>query len=163
MAKRHIGIKAKRLKENPMRIISFANQKGGTGKTTTAVNLGAALNQLGKKILLIDMDPQTDMTVHLGIAPKSLKFSILDVLEGTAGILDAIQNTRIKGIDIIPSHSDLTRFELMHANKKNAENILKERMAELTGYDFVVIDNPPSLGLLTVNSFSYSKELIVPP
>jgi len=145
-----------------VRIISLANQKGGTGKTTTVANLGSALSQLNKKVLLIDLDPQSNLTIHFGIIPKNLPKTITDLLEGTTNYKDIILNTYLPNLNIIPSNTELTRIEINLANVGGRESVLKKKLHNLDGYDFVILDSPPALGLLTINGLTYAKELIIP-
>ncbi len=147
------------------RIIAVANEKGGVGKTVTVVNLGAALRQKGKTVLIVDMDPQFNATKGLGVMVKDGTPTVYDLIKGNKSIqaADVIVSTRWEGLDLIPSHIDLAGAEIELINEAGRENKLKEALQSISGeYDFILLDTPPSLSLLTVNVFAYAKEVIVP-
>lgn len=144
------------------KVIAITNQKGGVGKTTTAINLAYYLAKAGKKTLLIDLDPQGNATSGLGIDKSTIEGSIIDVLAGGA-VLDAVTlPTAYKNLSLIPttSHLSNTEVELAQADKKFVR--LKQGLAKATNYDFVVIDSPPSLSLLTVNALIASHYVLLP-
>jgi len=146
-------------------IISFANQKGGVGKTTSAVNCASSLGALGKKTLLIDLDPQGSTTSSVGVAKNSISHSSYDVLTRTCAPSKAILETKFKGLYIMPSNMALAAAELELATQDKREYFLKEALAELektSDFDYVIIDCPPSLGIITINALAASKGLIVP-
>ena len=141
-----------------MAIIAIINQKGGTGKTTTAINLGSALSSLGKKVLLIDLDPQANLSYSFGI--KSPNGTITEVLQGKK-TLQAIL-TEKEGLSITPSSISLADLEISLVNKIGREGLLKERLKGLKGYDYVFIDSPPSLSILTINALNAAQEVLIP-
>ena len=141
-----------------MRIIAVCNQKGGTAKTTTTVNLGAALARLGKNVLLIDLDPQGNLTYSFGISPT--KGTIADVLQGKKKIEDILEER--EGLKVAPGSLLLSDIEISLVNKIGRERILKDKLASLKGFDFVFIDSPPSLSILTVNALNAAQEVIIP-
>ena len=150
---------SKQSKQNNMsKVISISNHKGGVGKTTSALNIGAGLNKLGKKVLLIDLDPQANLSQSLGI------------IEHEKNIYGAIRGEYklqpiniIKGLDLIPSTLDLSGAEVELSGEAGREYILKELIDPIKKqYDYVIIDSPPSLGLLTINSFTASDEVFIP-
>lgn len=143
-----------------MKFISIVNQKGGTGKTTTAISLGCVLAQKGKKVLLIDLDPQGNLSYSLG--ENEFTHSIGDVLMGDATIKNVIIHVEEEGLDIIPSSVDLANVEITLAQVNNRETQLKGALKNLRGYDYVLIDCPPSFSLLAVNSLTLSNEVIIP-
>lgn len=144
-----------------MRRIAITNQKGGSGKTTTAVNLAAALAEKGKKVLLIDLDPQASATAWLGV--KDGGRGLLDVIGGNGNLLDNIHDTGIKNLSLIPASSWLVGAERTLAGELGAETILNRKLDALPDdWDFVLIDCTPSLGLLTVSALVASRELLVP-
>jgi chromosome partitioning protein len=143
-----------------MKIISIVNQKGGTGKTTTVVSLGAILAQRGKKVLLIDLDPQGNLSYSFGI--NEFDYNIGDVLMGDATIKQSIIKIEDESLDIIPSSIDLANIEISMAQIDEREVQLKKSLKGLKGYDYVLIDCPPSFSLLAVNSLTLSKEVIIP-
>jgi len=144
-------------------IISLANQKGGVGKTTTTVNLAYALACLDKEILVIDMDPQSNATSGLGIAPENSGKSIYDVMSGKISAHDAIRQTDMEWLDVIPAGHDLAGAEVELAGIEHRENVLKTALSPLRGmYKYIFIDCPPSLGLLTVNALTASDSVITP-
>jgi chromosome partitioning protein len=143
-----------------MKIISIVNQKGGTGKTTTVVSLGAILAQRGKKVLLIDLDPQGNLSYSFGI--NEFDYNIGDVLMGDATIKQSIIKIEEESLDIIPSSIDLANIEISMAQIDEREVQLKKSLKGLKGYDYVLIDCPPSFSLLAVNSLTLSKEVIIP-
>lgn len=146
------------------RIIALANQKGGCGKTTTAVNLSSALAHLKRKVLLIDLDPQGNASIHLGIKIYDLEVSMYDVLvDPDREIRNVIINSDIKGLDIAPANIELSGAEVELVNVIGRESALKDSMNEIDReYDYILIDCPPSLGLLTLNALNTSKEIIIP-
>jgi chromosome partitioning protein len=140
------------------KVISISNHKGGVGKTTSAINIGAGLNKLGKKILLIDLDPQANLSQSLGLIDQDK--NIYGAIRGEYK-LQPIQV--LKGLDIIPSTVDLSGAEIELSGEAGREYILRELIAPLKKqYDFIIIDSPPSLGLLTINSFTASDEILIP-
>ncbi|MBC8201475.1 MAG: ParA family protein [Planctomycetes bacterium] len=143
------------------RIISLLNQKGGVGKTTTTVNLAAAIANAGNKVLVIDLDPQTHLGLHFGIDETAA--SVYDLLmDESVTAKDAVVNAR-KNIDLITSEVDLAAAESELASKTDRHDLLAKKLAPiLDTYDYILIDCPPSLGLLTINALAVSKELIVP-
>jgi chromosome partitioning protein len=141
-----------------MKIISISNNKGGVGKTTTTVNVAAALQLLGKKVMVIDMDHQAQSTYHFGINPNQVTESIYDVLKGDKDYKDIIINRN--GIDILPANPEMRNIEFIPLPAK--EFLLKEAMENLTGYDYVLLDCPPSLGVLTLNAMAISEFILVP-
>lgn len=147
-----------------MRVISLVNQKGGVGKTTTTKNLGAGLVREGKRVLLIDLDPQANLTYSLGIRPEeddSLK-TMYDVLRGTAQLKDIIL-THANGLQLAPSHLNLSASELELTSQAGRELILKEAIRPvLHDYDYILIDCAPSLGILTLNALVASREVFIP-
>ncbi|MHB1158014.1 MAG: ParA family protein [Phycisphaerales bacterium] len=146
------------------RIIAFMNQKGGVGKTTTTVNLAAALAQLEHRVLLIDLDPQAHLTLHVGIDPNTLDHSIYDLLvDPDIGFSDVLQTSGGNQLDVIPADVHLAAAETELASHPTRQLILREKIAPLLEhYDYVMIDCPPSLGLLTLNALALANEVIVP-
>ncbi len=145
------------------KIISFTNQKGGVGKTTTCVNLSAYLAAMGQKVLILDLDPQGNATSGVGVEKhKGLK-TIYDLIDGESPIDEVIIQTQIDGLDIIPSTVDLAAAEISLVSLPNREKILKEILDNVKEYyDFIMIDCQPSLGLLTVNALTASDSVIIP-
>ena len=149
--------------KNNLKIISIVNQKGGVGKTTTAINLGTALAAIDKKILLIDLDPQGNLSTGIGVTEKQRKTSVYDLITKSASINKTIQETKIPNLKIIPSNINLSGIEFELAVDEDRTNKLNNKINELKeGYDFVLIDCPPSLGILTVNSLVASDSVLVP-
>ncbi|NVK52156.1 MAG: ParA family protein [Flavobacteriaceae bacterium] len=145
------------------KIIAIANQKGGVGKTTTTVNLAAALGVLEKKVLLIDADPQANASSGLGIDVESVEVGTYQVLEHTITAKNAIQKTNSPNVDIIPAHIDLVAIEIELVDKEQREYMLKKAIRDIAkDYDYVLIDCAPSLGLITLNSLVAADSVIIP-
>jgi chromosome partitioning protein len=144
-------------------VISIANQKGGVGKTTTAVNLGAALAELDFRVLVIDLDPQGNATTGMGISHRNVEGSIYDVIMNDAPIDDCTEPTSVKNLFVVPATIDLAGAEIELVPAFSRELKLRRALAQIAGsYDFTLIDCPPSLGLLTVNGLAASDDVIVP-
>lgn len=143
--------------------IAIANQKGGVGKTTTAINLAASLAAFEFKTLLIDADPQANSTSGLGFNPKEVKNSIYECMVGLSSVQESILPTEIPFLDIIPSHIDLVGAEIEMINLNNRERKMKEALDVVKDqYDFIIMDCSPSLGLITINSLTAADSVIIP-
>ncbi len=145
-----------------MRIIALMNQKGGVGKTTTTVNLGAALAELGKRVCLIDLDPQAHLTINYGVDPKPELVSMYDVLIEDRSFLEAV-HVVAENVALVPSSIDLAAAEIELVSVIGRETLLKQKLESAPHeFDFILIDCPPSLGLLTINALSVADEVIIP-
>jgi chromosome partitioning protein len=151
-------------RHGPARIIALCNQKGGVGKTTSAINLGAALAELGRRVLLVDFDPQGALSVGLGVQPHQLDRSIYNLLmERGVSIDDILLKTGVAGMDLLPSNIDLSAAEVQLVGEVAREQTLGRALRPVVDdYDFVLIDCQPSLGLLTVNALTAADGVIVP-
>ena len=144
------------------KIISVANQKGGVGKTTTAINLSTVLAKKGRKVLLIDADPQGNATSGVG-AEKDVEFSTYDVLVGDVEIIDIVETTAIKRLFVCPSNINLAGAEVELVSMISREQRLKEKLDNIKDeFDYILIDCPPSLGLITLNAFTASDSVLIP-
>jgi len=146
-------------------VITIANQKGGVGKTTTAVNLSAALAQNGKKVLLIDADPQTNATTSLGFNRNDYEYNIYHVLIGIKTISEVTLTSNFKNLDIVPANIGLVGVEkeFYGSTKKNRELLLKKAIKPIKkSYDFIIIDSPPALGAITINALGAADSVIIP-
>ena len=153
----------------PPRVIALANQKGGVGKTTTAINLGTALAAIGARVLIVDLDPQGNASTGLGIDRKNRRYSTYDILIGEARLRDAILATAVPRLDIAPSTMDLSGIELEIGQERNRAYRLRQALATLNDgapghedYAYVLVDCPPSLNLLTINAMAASNAILVP-
>ncbi len=148
----------------PARVVSMCNQKGGVGKTTTTINLGASLAEYGRKVLLVDFDPQGSLSVGLGLNPHEMEVSIYNLLmQRDIAIQDVIVPTGVEGMDLLPSNIDLSAAEVQLVHEVAREQTLARVLAPaLADYDLILIDCQPSLGLLTVNALTASDGVIVP-
>jgi len=148
----------------PARVVALCNQKGGVGKTTSTINLGAALTEYGRRVLLVDFDPQGALSVGLGVQPHQLDRTVYDVLmESSVGLDDVLLKTNVPGMDLVPSNIDLSAAEVQLVNEVAREQTLARALAPaLPDYDLVLIDCQPSLGLLTVNALTAADEVVIP-
>ena len=145
------------------KIISFTNKKGGVGKTTTAINMAAYCADMGKKVLLVDIDSQGNATTGLGFSKSSLKKAVYNVLIEDDAAAANILPTQVKLLDVLPANVDLTGAEVDLVYKRNRERILKNALDKVRAdYDYIFIDCPPSLGLLTINAWVASDSIIIP-
>lgn len=148
------------------RIIALANQKGGVGKTTTAINLGAGLAKAGRRVLLIDMDPQGNASTGLGLGVNDRRATSYDLMLGEAAAAEAVHGTQVPGLEIIPATTDLSSADVDLMTSGGRTRILQKRLAELRaerpGYDYILIDCPPALNLLTINAMVAAGSVIVP-
>jgi chromosome partitioning protein len=145
------------------RYIAVANQKGGVGKTTTAINLATAMSAVGKRVLLVDLDPQGNATTGLNIKRKSVDHSVYDMILGETRARDLIRDSRVPRLDVIPSSVHLSGAEIELVNADKRESRLREALREKgLGYDYVIVDCPPSLNLLTLNALVAVDSVVVP-
>ncbi len=152
------------IKHGPAQVISVVNQKGGVGKTTTTVSLGAALAEYGRRVLIVDFDPQGALSVALGLNPNELGLTVYNLLsDATCDVRDVIRNTEQPNLDLLPSNIDLAAAELQLVSEVGREHALARALEPvLPDYDIILIDCQPSLGLLTLNALSASSGVIVP-
>lgn len=145
------------------KIITIANQKGGVGKTTTAINLSASLANLGKKVLLVDADPQANASSGLGVDVRKLEFTIYECLIDKVPVEQSIHATQTENLDILPSHIDLVGAEIELLNLEKREYVMAETFHPIKDkYDYILIDCSPSLGLITVNALTAADSVIIP-
>lgn len=145
------------------KIVAFANQKGGVGKTTTCINMAAYLAAMGKKVLVVDMDPQGNATSGLGIEKTENLKTLYDAIDGECEIEDVVKTTLVKSLDIVPATVDLAGSEIELVQMDSREKVVKNILNNLrNSYDYIMIDCPPSLGLLTVNALTASDTVAIP-
>ena len=151
-------------KHGPAKIIAMCNQKGGVGKTTSTINMGACLAELGRKVLLVDLDPQGALSAGLGIQHDELDITIYDLLlDNQTSIHSAVHHTSIPGMDLVPANIDLSAAEIQLVNEVGREQTLARALRPvMKDYDFIILDCQPSLGLLTVNALACSDGVIIP-
>ena len=142
-------------------VLAVANQKGGVAKTTSVASLGAAFAELGKRVLLVDLDPQACLTFSLGIDPDAVEASVHEVLTGAAALNDVILPCQ-DGVDLVPSSIELAGTEAILLGRPGREYVLQEVLAAARGYDIVLLDCSPSLGVLTLNALTAARGLIIP-
>ena len=145
------------------RIIAVANQKGGVGKTTTAINLSSCLAEKGKKVLAVDMDPQGNMTSGLGVDKNSVENTIYDLIIGESSIDEVLRKDIMKNLDIIPANIDLSAAEIELIDVEDKEYIVRNVIKDIKdNYDYIIIDCPPSLSMLTINAMTTATSVLVP-
>ncbi len=151
-------------KHGPATVISMVNQKGGVGKTTSTINIGASLAAFGRKVLLVDLDPQGALSAGLGISHDELDVTVYNLLvDSSASILDAIHSSPVDGLDVVPANIDLSAAEIQLVNEVGREQALARALRPvMRDYDFIIVDCQPSLGLLTVNALSCADSVIIP-
>lgn len=145
------------------KIIAFANQKGGVGKTTSAINVASALGIAGKRTLLVDLDPQGNASSGVGIRKSTVKQTVYDLLIGRCQASDIIIQTEFKNLSVIPSGMDLAAAELELAELENKQNRLKDPLQKISqDFDYIIIDCPPSLGMMTINALTAANGIVIP-
>ncbi len=143
-----------------MKIIAIINQKGGVGKTTSVVNIGAGLTRRGKRVLVMDMDPQSHLTFSLGVQPDDVGHGMYELLKGTASVDEVI--TERLGMGLISSSLDLSGLEVELAERAGREHMLRDAIGGLSGYDYILMDCPPTMGLLSLNAMVAAEEVYIP-
>ena len=162
--RRHIPDPPPLLHHGPAKILAVCNQKGGVGKTTTTINLGAALAEYGRRVLLVDFDPQGALSVGLGVHPHQLETTIYNVImENDTAVPDVIRKTMVDDMDLLPSNIDLSAAEVQLVSEVAREQTLLRVLADVRSeYDYILIDCQPSLGLLTVNAVTAEQGVVIP-